>query len=273
MKKNLLMFLKFLGSTLLNAIFIVGLILGISWLLPNISLLSNSRILTPAIPTASVSLPVSGTPAPLNYDDALHTYEVVATTAIQSSERALNLMVAMFTAFIGLAALAAAAASYLYNTTREADERAKSAEISAQAAKAAAENANQQLNTLSTNYIELNNRFTDILQNYIEIRNQTLSLDAAIQAREKGEISEERQIESEQWRSWHKWMDMNDQTGWHELKERKNQGKDLVPAVRIAIELEMARAFRGKQDSKLTEKEKTLKNRLISLLEIKKDGI
>jgi uncharacterized membrane protein YeiB len=205
----------------------------------------------------------------LAYADALHTYEVVATTAIQSSERTLNLMVAMFTALIGLAALAAAAASFIYKTSREAEERAKSAEISALSAKNAAENANQQLTTLSKNYIDLNNRYTDTLRDYIEIRNKTMSLDAAIQAREKGEISQDRYIEAQHWNSWHKWVDLKQETGWHELKAHQAQEIGLVPAVRFAIEVELARVSRGKSESELSSQDKEYKQRLISLLEIK----
>lgn len=272
MKNKLVAILKFLGSTLLSAILILVLVIGIYWALPGVSFFPKNQNLAQAMPTALLP-PVSSTPVPLTYDQALHTYEVVATAAIQSSERALNLMVAMFTAIIGLAALAAAAASYLYKTTREAEDKAKSAEASAQTAKAAAENANQQLNMLSKNYIELNNRLTDVLQNYMEIRNKTLSLDAAIQAREEGEISQERYIEAQQMNSWHKWMNMKQEIGWRELKAHKSQGSGLVPAIRVAIEMELARSFRGKQDSELNKQEKILKERLISLLEIKSTSI
>ena len=227
----------------------------------------NSRPLAQATPTL-VSIN-SNTPVPLNYNDALHTYELVATTAIQSSERTLNLMVAMFTAIIGLAALAAGAASFLYKTAREAEEKAKSAEISAQSAKSSAESANQQLITLSKNYIELNNRYTDMTQNYIEVRNKTLSLDAAIQARERGEISQDRYIEAQQWNSWHKWVDLRQETGWHELQAHKSHEIGLLPAIRVVIEMELARVFRGKLDADLSQQERDFKQRLISLLEIK----
>lgn len=253
---------------LLNALLISIVVIFIFWILSGTSLFTNNQFQL-VQPSTVTSTAVSATPVPLNYTDALHTYELVATTAIQSAERTLNLMVAMFTAIIGLAALAAGAASFLYKTAREADERAKSAEVSAQAAKTAAENANQQLITLSKNYIELNNRYTDTLQNYIEVRNKTLSLDAAIQAREKGEISQDRYIEAQQWNSWHKWVDLRQETGWHELKAHQSQEIGLLPPIRVAIEMELARAFRGKSDADLSQQDKDYKQRLISLLEIK----
>jgi len=268
MKNKILGFLKYFSSTLLNAILISLLVIFILWMLQGVPLFSRGQVSLVQTPVVAPST-TSVTPVPLNYNDALHTYELVATTAIQSSERTLNLMVAMFTAIIGLAALAAGAASFLYKTAREADERAKSAEISAQAAKNAAENANQQLTTLSKNYIELNNRYTDTLQNYIEIRNKTLSLDAAIQAREKGEISQDRYIEAQQWNSWHKWVDLSQETGWHELKAHQSQEIGLLPAIRVAIEMELARVFRGKSDADLSQQDKDYKQRLVSLLEIK----
>ena len=267
MKKSILNFLKYLGSTLINVILIATVIIVLSKIFPNSFSFSIGQSSSQANSPASPSVP--NTSAPLNYADALHTYEVVATSAIQASERTLNLMVAMFTAIIGLAALAAGVASYLYKTAKEAEERAKSAEVSSQVAKTAAENANQQLLTLSKNYIELNNRYTDTLQNYIEVRNKTLSLDAAIQARERGEISQDRYIEAQQWNSWHKWVDLKQETGWHELKAHQSQEIGLLPAIRVAIEMELARVFRGKSDTDLSQQDKEYKQRLVSLLEIK----
>lgn len=267
MKSNLISAIKFLASSLFTALFIISIVALVLWKLPRIAPVNSSQIINPLI-TSTPQVP-SNVSTPLNYGDALHTYELVATTAIQSSERALNLMVAMFTAIIGLAALAAGAASFLYKTAREADDKAKLAEISAQAAKTSAENANQQLLTLSKNYIELNNRFADTLQNYMEIRNKTLSLDAAMQAREKGEISQERYLEAQQWNSWHKWVDLKQETGWHELKAYQAQESGLVPAIRVAIEMELARAFRDKSDNDLSKQEKDFKQKLLSLLEVK----
>jgi len=140
MKTKLLNALKYIATYLINAVLIAVLLLAFLWVFPKVLPVLNSRPLAQATPTL-VSIN-SNTPVPLNYNDALHTYELVATTAIQSSERTLNLMVAMFTAIIGLAALAAGAASFLYKTAREAEEKAKSAEISAQSAKSSAESAN-----------------------------------------------------------------------------------------------------------------------------------
>ena len=266
MKKNIFVFLKFLASTLLSAILIILLMTVIFWVLPDVFPFPKNQVMVTATSVAIPATPV--TPAPLNYNDALHTYELVATSAIQSAERALNLMVAMFTAIIGLAALAAGAASYLYKTAKESADNSKLAELSAQSAKISAENANRQMNTLSNSYIELNNRFTDTLQSYMEIRNKTLSLDAAIQAREEGAISQERYLEAQQWNSWHKWVDLQQETGWHELKVHRVKESGLVPAIRVAIEMELAR-FRGKPDTDLSKKEKEYKEKLISLLEIK----
>jgi hypothetical protein len=266
MKTNIFAFLKFLTSTFLTATLIVVLITILLWVFPGILPFSNNQVVTA---TTSVALPtVSVTAVPLDYNDALHTYELVATAAIQSSERALNLMVAMFTAIIGLAALAAGVASSIYKTARESGDKAKLAELSAQSAKISAENANQQMITLSRNYIDLNNRFTDTLQSYMEIRNKTLSLDAAIQAREEGIISQERYVEAQQWNSWHKWVDLQQDTGWRELKVHRAKESGLVPAIRVAIEMELAR-FRGKTDTDLSKKEKEYKEKLISLLEMK----
>jgi hypothetical protein len=267
MKTKVVSFLKFFGSKLFSATLVVLLFLLVSWVFPFSFSFSSSQTL--ARYTTTTTPNISVVPTPLAYTDALHTYELVATTAIQSAERTLNLMVAMFTALIGLAALAAGAASFLYKTARNADERAKSAELSSQDAKNAAESANKQLITLSNNYIELNNRYTDAIQNLIEIRNKTLSIDAAMQAREKGEISQDRYIEAQQWNSWHKWVDLKQETGWHELKVHQTLEIGLMPAIRVAIEMELARAFRGIQDKDLSPQDKEYKQRLISLLEIK----
>jgi len=270
MKASVISLLKSLASILLTAILAVIILLVIFWIVPDTLPLSRSQALNQAMPVASPSSAVI--PNPLSYGDALHTYELVATTAIQASERALNLMVAMFTAIIGLAALAARVASNLDKTTKEAGDKAKLAEISAEAAKLSAENANQQLITLSKSYIELNNRFSDTLQSYMEIRNKTLTLDAAIQAREEGAITQERYLEAYQWNSWHKWVDLHQETGWHELKVHRAKESGLVPAIRVAIEMELAR-FRGKPDSDMSKKEKEYKEKLISLLEIKSTNI
>ena len=267
MKTKLVGFLRFFGSKFFSAILIVLLLILVSWIFPNKLPFSSSQTAIQPTPITVSNTPITLTP--LAYADALHTYEVVATTAIQSSERTLNFMVAVFTAIIGLAAIAAGAASFIYKTSREAEERAKSAEISAQSAKSSAENSNQQLTTLSKNYIELNNRYTDTLRDYIEIRNKTLSLDAAIQARERGEISQDRYIEAQQWNSWHKWIDLKQETGWHELRAHQAHEIGLVPAIRVAIEIELARVYRGKSDSELSQVDKEFKQRLTSLLEIR----
>jgi hypothetical protein len=208
-------------------------------------------------PASSTTTVITGT---LSYGDALKTYEGVATSAIHASERALDTIKWLVGALFGLTTVATGVAAYLYKTAREAGEKAQLAEEAAQAAREAANSARGQLATLLERYIRLS-------EQYVELKGKTLSLDAALQAWDRGEISRHKVIEAQQWGSWVKWQKQKDDTGWHELKEEADWGGGLTPVVRLAVEMELERVRRqasktGSQSDEENEYEQRLQNLL-----------
>lgn len=232
------------------------------------------RVLVPEIysvqaqPTATVLTQTTTlVTATLGYADALQTYEKIASSAISASERALNSMQWLMGAIIGLVAMAAASAAYLFRASKDTADKAKSAEVAAQSAQVAAETAVQQLKMLSDEYVKLTDNYHDMTQRYIELKNETLSLDAAIRDWSRGEIPQGKLIESQQWHSWQKWTHEKDETGWLELRENVSAPDGLVPAVRTAIELELSRLRRKTSKSgSITAREKEYEQRLQTLL-------
>lgn len=221
----------------------------------------------PVPPTLQGNTPSTTTSPTLTYDSALNTYENIAISSIQASERALNIMVTVFSAIMGLATVASGLGVYLYRTSSEAGKKAEAAEVSAQKAQTAVDVATTKLNDLSGKYIELSDRYSVLMQEYNDLRAKTLDLNKAIQARDQDQITQERYVESQQWHSWHKWIHLNDTTGWYELKEHATYENGLTPLLRAQIEMELAKLQRKKEDLSVSEKD--FKKKLISLLEIK----
>jgi len=100
----------------------------------------------------------------------LKTYEEIAAKAIETSEKALTKMTWLLGAIFGLIGLASGTATYLFNKARLADERAKSAEISAQkvhestiASRAQVELLSQKLVSLDYKIEQIDVVFKDLL--------------------------------------------------------------------------------------------------------------
>lgn len=225
MKQSILSFFKIVLSSLLTVGFLVT---ALFLLRLNLSTGAPPTV-APVVSTTQGATTVI-TPS-LSYGDALKTYEGVATSAIHASERSLDMMKWLVGAFLALTTVATGVAAYLYKTARDTSERAQLAEVAAQGARAAAEAAEKQLVVLSDRYLGLS-------QQYLELKSKTLSLDAAIQAWDRGEITQGEFIESQQWHSWHKWTCLKNETGWHELREAALDGEGLMPIIRSAVDME-----------------------------------
>jgi len=155
---------------------------------------------------------------------------------------------------------------YMYKTAREAGRKAEQAEKAAEDAQAAAENAETQLRNLSEQYIRLSERYVALSQSYIEIRGKTLSLDAALQARALGRISEDEYVAAQQWHSWKKWVQEGNELGWHELWEHSRCVEGLAPIVRSAVEMELERVKRQALERKEQSSEEKEYERRLQLL-------
>ena len=215
-------------------------------------------------PAPSISYVVTGT---LDYGDAIKTYESVATSAIHASEQALEAIKWIFaTVFLGLTAVAVSLISSVYRALEETREKALKAEAAAQAARDDANNARQQLELLSDRYNKLSQQFLDLAS-------KTVSLDAALQAVERGEISREELIELQQQYSWLKWTHIGDETGRLELLEDARDEDGLMPVVRATIEAELKRI---EQKASIvggrTDKEAEFEGQLRYLLSVKPVG-
>lgn len=223
--------LKSIISPLLTVVF---LILALVVLQPYLLRTFSPPVALPVIsPTPGTTTVITTT---LGFSDALGTYEKVATTAIHASEQAVALSNWLIGIVAGLATLATAAAAYLYKTAIEASEKARLAESAAQAAREAAISVSNQLQSLL-------GRYDRLFDQYEQLREKTLSLDAALQAWDRGEISQDEVLETQQWGSWKKWKQDRDDTGWMELKEDADTG-NLASPVRLAIEKELTRLQR-----------------------------
>lgn len=93
------------------------------------------------------------------------------------------------------------------------------------------------------------------------------SLDAALQAWDRGEIPIEKVREVAQWRCWNKWVQLEDEAGWHELQEAVRFGDGLTSFVRSVVEMELERVQSqvSKTGSQSVE-EKEYEKRLQALL-------
>lgn len=197
-----------------------------------------------------VSGPAQVITGTLAYGDALATYENVATRAISASDTALDIVK-------WLVPLAAAIAGYLYKTARDAEEQAKSASESAKDAQVSAADAVAELNRLSQRYIRLSEKYVNLSQRYIDLKGTITSLDAAMQARLRGEISNQDYIAAQQWHSYNKWIQQHNELGYHELHEQCTGTEGLTSLVQTALELELAqvdqRAVEGEEMSEEAE--------------------
>ncbi len=267
MKETLKFTFSIIGTALLTALFIflIFYLMFTNGVITYPQISPTAVVAQTAIP--GVNNPSSNSAPTLTYDDALKTYENIAASSIQASERALNIMVTVFSAIMGLSAIASGLGVYLYKTSDEAGKKAVAAENSAQKAQLATDNAITKLNELSSKYIELNDRYSLLMQEYNDLRAKTLDLNKAIQERDQEHITQERYVESQQWHSWHKWIHLNDITGWHELKEHATYENGLMPSVRAQIDMELTKLQRKKDE--LSANEKDFKKKLTSLLEIK----
>lgn len=251
---------------MLTALVLIGAFLFIQYRTPlNINVNANPQ----PSQTPQQNVTVVST---LSYSDALQTYEHVATSAIQSSERALDVTKWLIGAFLALSTLAAGAAAYLYKTAKEAGDKAQRAEAAAQDARTAALKTENRINELSTQYAQLVEKYIEISKQYLEHRGTSSSLDRDLQSWEDGEITREKIIETQQWHSWHKWVNGKKTTGWTELFEIARFGDGLVPIVKAAIQVELENVKR-KLISKTTpsDDENEYKKRLCNLLNIDPD--
>ncbi len=249
-------------SSLLTVSFLIATFFILQLYLPG--MLTSPTIVPTTSPTQSTTTVITPT---LSYGDALKTYEGVATSAIRASERALDTIKWLVGAFFALTSVAAGVAAYLYKTAREAGEKAQLAEMAANEAKTAASATEQHIKDLTKQYIKLSERYIEISQQYVELKGKTLSLDSALEAWERGEISRGRFIEAQQWHSWQKWIERRDDTGWQELWETINYGDGLAPTVRSAVEMELEKIRTQAHDSGTQSvKEKSFEKQLRLLL-------
>lgn len=125
---------RIVAMSLLTSVLTAGILIVAALVLPQSKILSGLltpiRVSTPSTPPAPATVTVIT--STLSYGDALKTYEEIAAKAIEASERALNMMKWLVGAIFALITLASSAAAYLFKTAKLADERSKSAEISAQ---------------------------------------------------------------------------------------------------------------------------------------------
>ena len=160
-RQLILSFLKILLSSILAAIVLVGTFLYIQYRVPlSININANPQL----SPTPQPNITIVST---LSYSDALQTYEHVATSAIQSSERALDVTKWLIGAFLALSTLATGAATYLYQTAKEAGDKAQRAEAAAQDSRTAAINTENRINVLSTQYVQLVEKYIEISKQYM----------------------------------------------------------------------------------------------------------
>jgi hypothetical protein len=247
--------------------FFIMLFLYAGYILLPKSFPANTPTTTP--PTVSPSPNTQS--SPLTYDSALSTYELIAARSIEASERALNIMISVFSVIMGLTAIASGLAVYLYKTTNEASKQAQLAQEAAELAKNAADKASTQLVSLSEKYIELNKSYISLLQQSTELRATTYSIETALQAADLGEITPERVMETQQWYSWHKWTNQGNKLGWNELVEHASSGIGLVTPIRVAIEIELGKLL--DKGEALTPKEVDKKSKLTKLRDIRPEKI
>lgn len=255
-KEMIVSVLKNITSFVLTALLIVA---SLYLLIPQIT---KNQTITNAIPTA---LPAVSTP--ITYGDALNTYQNIASSAIQASERAMNSIMWIVGAMIALSTGAAGVGAYLYRTARDTSERAREATKASAEAKIAATEAKVQLDLLKNDYSELFGQYKELFNQFTELKLKTKPLHELLNAWEKGEIPDSEIQEAMQLSSWHKWIKDKNDIGWFELAEIiPIQG--LNPKLRSLLRLELEKIEKEKKRSKAVQLHK---KRLMSLLDNNSD--
>jgi hypothetical protein len=186
-------------------------------------------------PTPSTTHVITST---LSYGDALGTYEKIAAKAIEASDTALETMKWVLGSVL---AIAVGVVTYLYKISQEAAQRSKLAESKAQDAQNDAADVRNQINDLSKRFDRLSERYMTLHESYANLKGETVSLSAALQAWDKGDISQDELIEAQQLHSWRKWIQRKDETGFRELLEDVRSGDGLVASMRSLVEEELAK--------------------------------
>ncbi len=244
MKQRILSGFRTISQPLLTVIFL-GAFLIIAWFIVNRYSPGKISIFFVPVSTATPNAAPAITNT-LTYDQGIKTYETVATSTIHSSEVALGIVRDVF---ISLAVVAAGSIAYLYKLAKDANDKAIEAVAAAQKAQSAAETSEKHA-----------------IEQYAQLENKILSLDVAIQARERGEITEAKLIESQQWHSWVKWKHLKDENGWQELKASKENGEQLTFAVHAAIESDLVEMRKRTSITEQSDDEKEYERRLRILL-------
>jgi len=151
---------------------------------------------TPTIepsPTVSLTPTVAPTPAgALTYDDALKTYENVATEAIKASGRVLDIIKWLIASIVALIGVAASLIAYLVNRAQTASDVAKEAKTSASEAAQLAKRSAERVNTLSTKVEKIGERAQTTIgeaQTQLEILRRTLeTADLRLEELEKSKL-------------------------------------------------------------------------------------
>lgn len=108
-------------------------------------------------------------------------------------------------------------------------------------------------------------RASEEMKKEMEVLKRTLG--AALQAWDRGEIPLGKVREVAQWKSWNKWIQLKDETGWHELLEAVCYGDGLTPFMRSVVKMELEKVrMRVSRTGTQSDEERKYEKRLQDLL-------
>jgi hypothetical protein len=258
--------IRVIGRHFLSALFTISLLVVFYLILRSYSpgILFHLPAATPTPATTPTSV-ITGT---LSYSDALSTYEKVSTRAIDASQRTVEMMKWLVVSILStLVTTLVSAGIYLYKASQETAEQAKLAEAAAQNARNAADDVKTRIASLSEQYDRLSERYISLSDKQAELRGKTLSLDAALRAGDRGDISRDELIETQQLHSLRKWTQRRDDTGLDELYEDVRAGAGLTPQVRSALERELEKMRqRSRERGTRSSRDELYEQKLMQLL-------
>lgn len=255
-----LLIVVLIGATISLAMIVVVLLIGLYVVAQSPA--SGPLVSFPvSVPTPSTTQVITST---LSYGDALSTYEKTAASAIHAAERAVDSTKWLVGLILGLATLASAVAGYLYKTAREAGRKAALAQAGARAAEEAAAKAQDAADQAKGRVDVLSAAYQRLSDDYRQLERKTHSIDDAIQAYERKEISIDEYIARQQWFYWTTFKHRQDDISWYGLQELLSYGDRLPPDLRADILVELQKTL-DKGDP-TTDQQKHYEERLHALL-------
>jgi hypothetical protein len=194
----------------------------------------------------------------------LKTYENVATQAITASKETVTLIQWLFIAFI---TAASSAIGYFYKELKETNNKMIEVQGKFTDTNRQLEESLKQLNLLSSNYF-------DIQQELFDLPHKIIPFAIAAEAADKGKITKEDLIASEQWFQWQKWIFLADIRGFQQLEIYSHTPGGLSIHIQRSIITEIERinqAIKAKRYQTNEEKEMLINLSNLIGLKIAKD--